>query len=46
MLVSREPDGSWRGVFLTRLDDTLRIEALGIEIGLAGLYAGLAAAGA
>lgn len=44
-VVSREPDGSWRGVFLTRLDDMLRIEPLGIEIGLAEIYAGLGAAG-
>jgi Uma2 family endonuclease len=37
-LHSREPDGSWRSLYLNGLEVTARIEALGLELGLAEIY--------
>lgn len=37
-LYSREADGSWRSVYLSGLEAVARIEALGVELGLAEIY--------
>ena len=38
-IATRAPDGRWWSVFLERLDQTLALGALGIELGLRALYA-------
>lgn len=43
-IATRAPDGRWWSVFLDRLDDTLGLEALGIELALRETYASTRAA--
>jgi Uma2 family endonuclease len=43
-IATRAPDGRWWSVFIDRLDETLGIEALGIELALREIYASTRAA--
>lgn len=43
-IATRAPDGRWLSVFLDRLDETLGLEALGIELALREIYASTSAA--
>ena len=43
-IATRAPDGRWWSVFLDRLDDTLGLEALGIELAMREIYASTRAA--
>lgn len=38
-VASRDPDGSWRSVIHRDLEARLRLEALGVEVGLADVFA-------
>ncbi|MGH6895661.1 MAG: Uma2 family endonuclease [Geminicoccaceae bacterium] len=44
-IATRAPDGRWWSVFLDDLAGRLRLEALGIELALADVYAGTRASG-
>jgi Uma2 family endonuclease len=43
-IATRAPDGRWWSVFLDRLDETLGLEALGVEVALREIYASTRAA--
>lgn len=40
-VASRQPDGSWRSVFHERLSDTMRLDALAVEMPLSAIYEGV-----
>ena len=44
-IATRASDGRWWSSFLDRLDETLRLEALGVELALREIYASTRAAG-
>ena len=44
-IATRAPDGRWWSLFLDRLDATLDLTALGIELALSEIYASTRAAG-
>lgn len=39
-ILTREPDGTWRSRLVRGLDVALKVEPLGLELSLAGIYAG------
>jgi hypothetical protein len=43
-IATHAPDGRWWSVFLDRLDDTLGLETLGIELAAREIYASTRAA--
>jgi hypothetical protein len=44
-IATRSPDGRWWSVFAHGLAERLRLEALGIDLALADVYAGTRASG-
>jgi Uma2 family endonuclease len=44
-VATRDADGSWRSLFLDRMDQPVRLEAIDAEVGIADVYAGTRAAG-